>query len=719
MQNQPFAEFATSNADAPDFMETSQGRLQLLAVLLVVLALIIGIRVYYIQVVIGERFLLPWYQTSQLAEALPARNGRILSRDGVVLAYDQTRYDLAIDYRWLEVPFDPVWLRKQVYARLSPKERNDVEARQRVEGDLEKERFELFHRLATLTGISRPELSQRAQRLQLRIEKMVTSVESRRAAQNAEEELQPLELRNGIPGVLGVIKSELTTPPRRFGSDPIILKEELEPHVLVEDVPLTTVATIQSSPHAFPGVHVLSHSSRVYPLGDSAAHLIGLRKESSISGDVVGEGGIEQHYNTQLAGQPGRQLHHLNRRGEVISSEIETDPQHGVDLMLTIDSRLQRTAEKLLDRALANELNDSTPSGGVVVVLDIWTGDVLAAAAAPRYSLQTMLHPTEEEFQHLLNHPQQPFFPRVSRMALPPGSVFKLVTAAAALELGEVTPDEVLECRGYLNQPDQHRCMIFRNFGRGHGQIRLDDALCQSCNVFFYDLAQRIGTDALVDWSGRFGFGQPTGIDLPGELAGSLPDPQHPQRNRNWYPGSTLQLAIGQGSLLATPLQVTRMMGAIGNGGYLVTPSVALRSTTSNQAPTRSLQKIPGLNERTLTTLRHGMEMVVHHPQGTGVAALTPSMTIAAKTGTAEVEGKTDHAWFAGMAPVESPRIAFCVVLEHGGAGGDAGPIVKELMTEMIGLGILQPQWNAKSTDTNLLEWRNVAGSALNEEPRE
>jgi penicillin-binding protein 2 len=242
--------------------------------------------------------------------------------------------------------------------------------------------------------------------------------------------------------------------------------------------------------------------------------------------------------------------------------------------------------------------------------------------------------------------------------------------------------------------------MIFRNYGIGHGEIQLHDALCQSCNVYFYNLAQRVGSDPLVDWARRFGFGEATGIDLPSEDSGFLPDPADSNSGKKWYPGSTLQLAIGQGSLLATPLQVTRLMAAIGNGGYLVKPRLVYDKSLDPALEEQSLVKIKGLSERTLSTIRLGMEMVVHHSRGTGVAALTPSMTIAAKTGTAEVDGQQDHAWFAGFAPVESPRVAFCVVLEHGGSGGDAGSIVKHLMTEMLGLGSLQPQWDNRSTGT-------------------
>lgn len=713
MLNQPFTALRDSPPERTDPATDPRRRLQLLGMGMLIGVMLIGVRVWHVQAVVAREFLIPWEKMSTVEVAIPARNGRILTRDGAVLARDETRYDIAVDYRWLEQPFDPVWLRREVYAQLGPHERNDPHARQRIEEELHAQRKALFHRLSELTGKPEKELLDRAARIQRRISTMAEAVERRRAEANQAAEVQAIPLDGSLASIWEVIRSELTNPPRRSADDPIILKEELEPHLLIQDVPLPVVATIQSMPHLYPGVHVQGNSLRVYPQADVAAHLIGLRRPAPTGERRRGEGGIEQQYDERLQGLPGKRRQDLNRRGDVVNQEIVERPRDGEDVILTLDSRLQQTAERLLDAALAgqgietDEVADaetaSAPQGGAVIIMDLWTGDVLAAAAAPRFSLQTALSPTAAEWETLVQHPQQPFFPRALRMAIPPGSVFKVVTSAAALELGKVRGDEIFECRGYLHSPGQHRCLIFRRYGIGHGEIRLDDALCQSCNVFFYDLADRMGHAALLDWTARFGFGQPTGIDLPDEHPGLVPSPTDPHTRKQWYPGSALQIAIGQGGLLATPLQVTRMMGAIGNGGYLVTPQLVLsrqsEETSDESEASPRMQKIPGLSDATVATLAQGLEMVVHHPRGTGIAALTPSMTIAAKTGTAEVGGRSDHAWFAGYAPVEAPRIAFCVVLEHGGSGGEAaGPIVRELMTEMLGLGLLQPQWDDQST---------------------
>ena len=654
--------------------------------------LLIGLRVAYLQAVISEQFLSPWRETQKIERIVPARSGRILARDGAVLAYDETRYDIAVDYRWLERPLDSVWLQREVYSRLNRKDRTDPEKRKAIELEIQQEQTKLFRRLAALMETTEQDLKQRAADIQTRVEKMVATVESRRDEQVAQTNPKQLKFEDGIDGAIQLIKAELTTPPRRFADDPIILKEELRPHVLLSNAQLTTVSSIQSMPHAFPGVHVLTRSSRVYPKHDLAAHLIGVRRSADNEVASSGQGGIEEAYDKQLAGKTGKQLEERSRQGNVVGVKTINAARDGQDLALTIDSQLQLTAEALLDHAFvtSNFETGTPPKGGVIIVLDLWTGDLLAAAAAPRVSLATLANPSQAEWQAMLETPNQPFFPRVTQMAIPPGSIFKIVTAAAALEEDVIRRDHVFHCQGFLHHPSQHRCQIFREFGRGHGDTNLEEALCQSCNVFFFDLAEKMGPQQLLAWAQKFGFGQKTGVDLPGESAGQLPDFSNRSISSGSLNSQTLQFAIGQGKLLVTPLQVTRMMAAIGNGGYLVTPQVV--ASRSNATRNTKLKKIAGLSKQTISTIQRGMEMVVDHPLGTGTSAMTPAMRIAAKTGTAETSGE-DHAWFAGYAPAKFPRIAFTVVLEHGGHGGDAGTIVRELMTELMGLGYLKPQW--------------------------
>ena len=307
-----------------------------------------------------------------------------------------------------------------------------------------------------------------------------------------------------------------------------------------------------------------------------------------------------------------------------------------------------------------------------------------------------------------------PLFDRTSRMAIPPGSTFKTLTAVALLESGTIGPQTPFSCQGYLHQPDRQRCEIYVRQGIGHGEVTLADALAQSCNVFFFHFAESMGPRPLIDWAGRFGFGQPTGVDLPGEAAGVLPCPELLRGRRSfpagvqgheqtfpettsvpvaWRTSDTQSMAVGQGSLTATPLQVVRMMAAIANGGRLVTPHVAKEgSGIRGQGSGKEGRDIASLSPHTLEAIREGLRRVVADPKGTAHATVyIESLPIAGKTGTAETGGdQASHAWFAGYAPAGEPKVAFVVVLEHAGdAATAAGPVAKRLVLRMEQLGLL------------------------------
>ena len=376
----------------------------------------------------------------------------------------------------------------------------------------------------------------------------------------------------------------------------------------------------------------------------------------------------------------------------MVSTRVLTPPRRGRDIQLTLSLPLQRGAETLLDAATSK----GSP-GGAIVVIDLHTGAVRAAASAPRFDPNLLVAPDAATWQALLENPSRPLFCRVTGMALPPGSVFKSLTATALLESGVLSADHSISCRGFLDHPNGHRCYVFSRFGVGHGRTDMGDALCRSCNVFFFDAARRMarskaaGHGSLHRWAARFGFGRPTGIDLPGESAGRLPRP--PARP---LVSETMQLAIGQGPITATPLQVVRMMAAIANGGSLVTPHVVSglgpdRDVLATRAEPRTT-RIGDLSERSLTIVRAGLKRVVEDPRGTGYKRIRlPGIAIAGKTGTAEVGGDLeDHAWFAGYVPADRPRLAFVVVLEHAGSGGrKAGPVARKLVQSIQASGLI------------------------------
>jgi len=700
MRNQPFSQINVSNPDAESSPDDPRFRSVILAVTILLTFAAIGARVAYVQCSLPAQYIAPWEELIVEEDSLPARDGRILSRDGVVLAQDESRYDIAIEYRWLQTPAHPRWMKQQVALHLTPKERRDPELRGPVEKKILKQREELLNNLASVTGEEKLSLIARMSAIQKRIESMLAAVERNREKKRAERQQDQIDWSEGLTGIWKVVAQELTTSPDRFREDPIILKEELQDHVLLRDVPLNVVASIQSRPALFPGVRIRSASTRTYPHGDLAAHLIGVRKpvpgkegEEEASGRA-GESGIEKARDVTLTGTPGLERHERSRTGERIRRELIRSPIDGEDVQLTIDSRLQQSAEQLLDDAidpagpLADQL-ETIPQGATLVAMDLWTGDILALASSPRPSLTVLAQPTTEQWKQLQDDPRHPLFPRSTRMMSAPGSLFKVVTAIAALESGVTRSDEPFECRGYLDRPDEFRCQIFRYHGVGHGLLMVDDALCRSCQVYFYEMARRIGPEALCDWAGELGLGQVTGIELPGEAAGKLPVPN--ASGEKWAPGATLQLGVGQGPVLVTPLQMARLFAAIGNGGYLIQPRLTMSHFDELDAPQNTARKISSLSPATLRTIQKSLERVIDDPQGTGTSARIEMMNLAGLNGTAEMGSKPAHAWFAGYAPANNPRVAFALVLENAGSVNVSGEIVRDFVTELLGLGYLKP----------------------------
>jgi len=352
-------------------------------------------------------------------------------------------------------------------------------------------------------------------------------------------------------------------------------------------------------------------------------------------------------------------------------------------------------------------------------VMDIRNGEVLVAANAPRFDPNVFSGIDRSGYDALAADERKPFLNRCAQMAIPPGSVFKALTSVAVLQNGGMDARHTVFCQGFLDNPNRHRCY----HSHAHGDVNLTRALAQSCNVYFFTAARQMGAQPIWDWAQRFGFGQPTGIDLPAESAGNLPLPREQLAGRRRPssaspPADPLGLAIGQSSLTVTPLQVARMMAAIANGGELITPRLAANSGASNDSidspdslsstaavPSSEAASIAGLMPGTLAQIQEGLRQVVAVPGGTGYKTVRlKQVAIAGKTGSAQVTGKPDHAWFAGFVPADRPRYAFVVVLEHAGRSGGlaAGPLAKEMVEAMLKQGLLgQRQLTQRSEPAN------------------
>jgi len=704
--------------------------------------LAVGLRLAHLQLVLQSDFVDGFDQTYEIQEAIPARSGRILAVDGTVLAGEEPRYDLQVHYRLIQQTPDPRWLRSEALRQLSSRDRRQPERVSAAQQEILDRHNALWQVLARLVGRSQAELEATRKQVEQRVARIRVEVEQRRR-QRVTPEPEPTGKVSGnaLSRFWSSVTEELTRTPRRsFDAEPLV--EEVGFHTVAADVSPEVRAEIEAHPARYPGVRIFVQSRRIYPRQDLASHLLGSR--TSVTAEEVaesaetaapaatasrpiresrGRSGLERTYDEHLSGISGLKRMIRNRRGEVIRSEVIREPRHGRDLVVTLDVAVQQRAESLLDDALttvtpAGAVDDQStdsrseqptcPQGGCVVAMDIHSGAILAAAAAPRFDLNLLIQPDPDRWQTLLDDPRKPLFPRVTHMALAPGSVFKPIVAIAGMQSGVLDPDLPVLCHGYLDRPDQHRCLIYRHHRAGHGELGLAGALCRSCNVYFFKAARAMGPQALVDWSRRFGIGEPTGIDLPSESSGHLPSPEETVKGvrRKWYPGDTLGLSIGQADLLVTPLQMVRVMAALANGGRLVTPHLASSAGPSRLGEASTLAElghnetrpIPDLAPEALAHVQEGLEMVVNHPAGTAhQTVFLREVRIAGKTGTAESQG-VDHAWFAGYAPAEQPRIAFVVVLEQGGSGGKAaGPLARKLVQTLAELGLI-------GTPTNLVQ---------------
>ncbi len=693
------------------------GRVRLLLCLFGLALSAVFVRLIQLEATSGSAYRLAAVQPLTTRETLPAARGRILARDGTVLAFDKPAAALAMHYRYLQLPPDEPWLRRQARSRLPRADRNSPEKVAAVERALRVELESLHARLCQLCRVSEETWSSRRLRITRQVQAMAATVNQRRQQKFARQTAETSERAAGDSWAMRAWhRLEDWLAPRAAGLPPqIVIAEELDYHVLADELPLDAAAAIESRPDLYAHVRVITRTRRSYPHGTLAAHVVGYlgspgpsSATTNRAGESVqetGKQGIEAFYEHVLAGTPGSERRFSNRSGELVGQELVAPPQPGGDVVLTLDPALQHTAETLLASAIERNRQfsrdaRSQQAGGAVLVMDAQRGDILAAASAPTFDPGLFLRGDVAEIDPLLSAPDHPLFCRFTQMALPPGSVFKMVTAAAAIERGVLEPEEHFYCQGFLHHAGGHRCAIFVQRGVGHGEMALDAALAESCNVYFFRTAQRVGPEALTLWARHLGYGGLTGIDLPGEAAANLPDPRAATPQNPWRDGDTLGLAIGQAALTATPLQVATMTAAIANGGRRVTPHVVARVGLAHRLtdddseffPDQEPDSVPiaGLREETLTALRQGLEAAVAHPRGTAYAALGDlPVRVAGKTGTAEAGPNVpSHAWFAGYAPAEKPTVVVVVALEHGGSGGaTASLLAARIFDRMTRLG--------------------------------
>lgn len=474
--------------------------------------------------------------------------------------------------------------------------------------------------------------------------------------------------------------------------------------VLGRDVDWSVVVAVETHQLELPGVSLRTRPRRSYADGAMAAHVLGylgeinqkqlklLKDQGYVVGDEIGQYGLERRWEELLRGQSGGQQVEVDALGRRVRVLHEVNDVPGYTVRLTLDRRMQEAAYEALKG-----------KEGTVVALDVNSGAILALASTPAFDPNVFARGIKsDEWTGLVKDQLRPLSNRATQGQFPPGSTFKIIMAIAGLEEGVINPESFIQDPGFF--PFGNRS--FRDWKKGgHGAVNLHRAIVESCDTYFYQLGPKLGIDRIAKWARAFGLGEKSGIALDDERSGVIPDTEWKRKRyrQPWFPGETVSVAIGQGYVTVTPLQLANMMAAVANGGKLFRPYLVSKVESVDGSTVREygpeLIRTIELKPDTLNRVHAALADVVSGAGGTGGAARSPLIKVAGKTGTAQViEMKgaylkseqlsyfnRDHAWFVSYAPVDNPRVAIAVLVEHGGHGGDAAaPMAKKVFEKFI-----------------------------------
>ncbi|MEQ8394857.1 penicillin-binding protein 2 [Thalassobaculum sp.] len=554
------------------------------------------------------------------------------------------------------------------------------------------------------------------------------------------------EQTDDVAATLSALRSIIEVPDwdvRRVLKD-VKRKRAFVPVTVVENLTREEIARVAVNAPYLPGIRIEVGRSRRYPFADTAVHITGYVaavSESELTGDPVlelpdfriGKSGVERLHDLEMRGTAGRRQVEVNALGRIIRKLPGEDGEPGRDIRLALDINLQRFATERLARGKAERLPTDDPraqlalaeaepalreayadrqtvlvneegkvveaESGSVVVMDVHTGELRALASAPGYDPNPFNRGlSAKDWEELLTNPRGPLNNKAVAGQYPPGSTFKMLVMLAALESGLAGEDTRFYCPGHLTLGDT-RFHCWSKYG--HGWVDMKQSVAQSCDVYYYELAKRVGIDRISAMAMRFGLGEKTDVDLPGERRGLVPTREWKLATRGvpWQQGETLVSSIGQGFMLTTPLQLAVMTARLVNGGKAVSPRLEIRDGAAQPLPDMAV------DARHLDAVRQAMSEVVNGPRGTARAVKggEDDVRIGGKTGTAQVRRITmaerlsgaykeeqpwhfrDHALFVGYGPVEAPRYAISVVVEHGGGGSSmAAPIAADVLREAL-----------------------------------
>ncbi|MCB7128113.1 MAG: penicillin-binding protein 2 [Candidatus Brocadiales bacterium] len=624
-------------------------RLKIIFALVIASFTLLVIRLGYLQIFEGAKYSGISQQRLLRDYSVPARRGNIYDRLGRPLAVEEPAFDITVAYKNLlyghlrsKGELTPPLSRLKAHKNLSA----------RCDSCHNEDGLGLWvSRLSKLLDRTPQQLLSQAEEIINRVEKIKAQVQKRHKR-------------------------------------PVRIQEEYASHAIVKDAPLKRAAEVEMHPDLYPGVSLHARPKRHYPYRNVASHILGyvgkptpeelknarntlqpangddekLHHHMSLAlspNDRIGRSGIEAQYNLDLTGSPGKKMEELSLKTLEVNRVIfDMPPRHGNDVFLTIDLDIQRLAEEILGK-----------NNGSIVVLDTRSGDVLAMASHPGFNPNTFA----ADYGRLLNDPGKPLLNRPIQALLPPGSAFKIVTALTALSEGEIDLDTRFQCSGSITLGGRKfRCHSF------HGSVDLLRGIEHSCNVYFYNAARRLSGTAMNEWARAFGFGNKTGIDLPYEASGNVPLPK--------YAGERLNLSIGQGQLLVTPLQMAQLVSTVANAGVVLSPHLLKKVVTDDGVTLREYKAdrpdIIDIPEEDFIAIQRALRQVVI--SGTAKRKGLDKLRAAGKTGTAQIgNSNKNHLWFVGYAPFDAPRYAFCITIERaaGHSGAVTGPMAGKLVS--------------------------------------
>lgn len=495
---------------------------------------------------------------------------------------------------------------------------------------------------------------------------------------------------------------------------------------IAKNISLNSMNQITEQNSKFPGVTITENSKRVYPLGNTASHVIGrigMIEDSELKeydsrydqNDMVGKSGIEYIFEKYLKGTNGVKQIDMDVNGTTTDEYISKEAVAGSDIILTIDSKLQAITEEALKANIEKIASGGFgrvygADAGSAVVLNVKTGEVIAMASYPDYNPSDFVNGIDTNtWNYYINGETKPLENKAISMNYSPGSTFKMVTALAGLETGAITTTERINDTGVYPYAHHPVCWYYTSYHSGHGRLNVSQAIQHSCNYFFYEVGKRIGIDTLAKYAYYLGLGHKTGIELNGEANGNLASSQRAvEENRQWYLGETLSAAIGQSYNTFTPLQMAKYVAMVANGGKKIDVTIvkSIVNADGSEVPRNEYKSYVNeklglteddteelsFNQENINAVLEGMRGVTSESGGTAYSTFKDfNIEVGGKTGSAQtgIEGKT-NAWFVGFAPFDDPEIAIVVFVRNGGHGGYTAEVAKEIIAQYFGMNTTQ-----------------------------